>query len=372
MNRTTLVTLLTFAALVLGLISGAAFVTAGPLTPPAGSVAPSYKTLGDVEPRTAISAANTPGNAQCVHRITQPGSYYLTGNIEAPSDMAAIEIAANDVTIDLAGFSVFRGPSGPSTRSLVRHASNFIRNTTLLNGTVRNSGLHGVELGSGAHIEKIRVEEPVQGGITVFGDSRIIDCSVFNPGAFGVTAQGNSLLERVIVNSSGAEGIVMMGEGRVTECMVYFPQGVGILAGNRTTVARCQVSNGASWGISAQLNTTQQTIRDNMLYQNALGNIRLYFRAVATGNHCSLSGAVPNIFAMESANRIEDNACSGGTDAVKVDPGASDNLVIRNSSVGATVGHGFVNIAAANNQIGPVLSAAGSITSSNPWANFSR
>ena len=47
----------------------------GSLTPPAGPVAP---TPGP-EPRIAINATNTPGDADSVYRIAQPGSYYLTG-----------------------------------------------------------------------------------------------------------------------------------------------------------------------------------------------------------------------------------------------------------------------------------------------------
>ena len=45
----------------LALSAAAALVLAGPLTPPAGPVASSFKTLGEVEPRIAITAANTPG-----------------------------------------------------------------------------------------------------------------------------------------------------------------------------------------------------------------------------------------------------------------------------------------------------------------------
>lgn len=46
---------------------------AGPLTPPGGAVAPSGKTLTEVEPRIAINATNTPGNASVLYRIAQPG-----------------------------------------------------------------------------------------------------------------------------------------------------------------------------------------------------------------------------------------------------------------------------------------------------------
>jgi hypothetical protein len=43
-------------------------------------VASTYKTLSEIEPRIALNQANTPGSASKLFRITQPGSYYLTGN----------------------------------------------------------------------------------------------------------------------------------------------------------------------------------------------------------------------------------------------------------------------------------------------------
>ena len=51
-------------------------------TPPAGPVA---STPGP-EPRTAVNAASTPGDADSLYRITQPGSYYLTENLAGVCD----------------------------------------------------------------------------------------------------------------------------------------------------------------------------------------------------------------------------------------------------------------------------------------------
>ena len=75
-----------FACVGVGLVA-----IAGDLNPPAGSVAPTMKTLDEVEPRIAINAVNTPGDSNSVYRISQPGSYYLTGNVTAPAGDSAIE-----------------------------------------------------------------------------------------------------------------------------------------------------------------------------------------------------------------------------------------------------------------------------------------
>src|SRR5215470_13825947 len=71
----------------------------GPLNPPAGPVASTYKTLSEVEPRVAINAANTPGDANSTYRIAQAGSYYLTGNLSGEAGKSCIEIDASNVTL---------------------------------------------------------------------------------------------------------------------------------------------------------------------------------------------------------------------------------------------------------------------------------
>src|SRR5262249_9961969 len=65
----------------------------GPPDPPVGPIASTGKTLAQVEPRTPISAATTPGNGGTIYRITQPGSYYLTDNVTGVSGKVGITIS---------------------------------------------------------------------------------------------------------------------------------------------------------------------------------------------------------------------------------------------------------------------------------------
>src|SRR5215470_6747809 len=106
---------------------------AGPLDPPAGPVTSTYKTLTEVEPRTPLSQATTPGDVANQFKITQPGSYYLTGNMTASTGSApCILIAASDVTLDLSGFSVRNGATEG-----IRISGD---NVTVRNGSVVISG----------------------------------------------------------------------------------------------------------------------------------------------------------------------------------------------------------------------------------------
>lgn len=75
MNKTTLQTTLTIVALAFA----AGALVAGPLDPPSGAIAPTYKTLAQVEPRIPLTQETAPGDANSTFRITQQGSYYLTG-----------------------------------------------------------------------------------------------------------------------------------------------------------------------------------------------------------------------------------------------------------------------------------------------------
>src|SRR5262245_35397859 len=88
------------------IIAAGAAIGAGPLEPPAGGVLPTMKPLDQLEPRIAIDAVNTPGDADSMFRIAKPGSYYLTGNFIGEAGKAGIEIAASGVTLDLMGFTL--------------------------------------------------------------------------------------------------------------------------------------------------------------------------------------------------------------------------------------------------------------------------
>src|SRR5689334_2327995 len=82
------------------LLAGAWVASAGPLDPPAGPVAPTMKTLSEVEPRIPIHSLPL--------TISQPGSYYLAENITAAG--GGITISADYVTLDLMGFSLSGAP----------------------------------------------------------------------------------------------------------------------------------------------------------------------------------------------------------------------------------------------------------------------
>src|SRR6476659_10541606 len=114
----------------------------GPLTPP-GAPAPTMKTLDQVEARTPIDAAHTPGDADSLFKITQPGSYYLTANVTGVNAKHGVETAASGVTLDLNGFDLLGVPG--SLDGVLVTLANAI-NVNVRNGSIRSWGGSGINL----------------------------------------------------------------------------------------------------------------------------------------------------------------------------------------------------------------------------------
>jgi len=176
---------------------------AGPIDPPTGPVGPTMKTLDEVEPRIPINTTNTPGQDDARFAITEPGSYYLTQNelIVGRPDFGTggffpadgILVLADDVTIDLNGFSL-QGGSG--ARIGIRNDPN--ANTSglkITNGTVTNFEETGILI-----VGRETEEDPSE------GDALIADIHVRNNGGNGVFAS-NTIVERCRATGNGITGI---------------------------------------------------------------------------------------------------------------------------------------------------------------------
>src|SRR5829696_8959048 len=95
---------------------------------PSGPPTPSMKTLEQIEPRTVISSVP--------YTINQPGSYYLTNNLYGVSSDYGIQIFANNVTVDLNGFTL-RGVTNAFDGVVTYQSSS---NVTVCNGMISGWG----------------------------------------------------------------------------------------------------------------------------------------------------------------------------------------------------------------------------------------
>lgn len=187
----------------------ALYALAGPsLNPPAGPVAESGRFgLG-----TALSLANTPGDADSHFRITQPGLYYLTGNLTVSATGSAIEVAANNVVIDLGGFELtcttdFSGDP-VTTAGIVASTGNLV----IRNGTVRRFELAGINAAGASAVRAENVHAVGNGGmsgmfvigtgISLGNGSTAVQCTAFDNGNIGIrVGEGSSVIECVAYNN---------------------------------------------------------------------------------------------------------------------------------------------------------------------------
>jgi hypothetical protein len=308
-----------------GVSAFSAMAKAGPLNPPAGAVGSSGKTLTDVEPRTAINATNTPGDANSVFRIAQAGSYYLAANVLIPANKTGIEIAASGVTVDLNGFVLtsFGGLQG------IVASSTSIERITVRNGRILG-GTGGVDLAgiNDVTVESVAAEVATGPGIRTGARAAVVNCSAISNTTSGITVGEQSHVERCTAASTAGTGIEAAAGSRIVDCVsqgntsrgytlnacetsgcvarqnstgFYINGGVasaclaadnsasGFLLGDRAMITDSVADGNGGSGISAP---GECTIRRNTCIENAFNATNaagIYVNAGGTlveGNHC--------------------------------------------------------------------------------------
>ncbi len=414
-NSHTVVSLSAIALLLTG-----AVLYAGPLNPPVGPVTSTNKTMTEVEPRVAISAANTAGDADSLFKISSPGSYYLVSNITGAAGKHGIEIAASGVTLDLNGFDLV-GVPGMGAFDGVRTTVAGLTNIAVVNGSVRNWGQTGINLSDfnvvGCRAESIQGSGNVLIGVQMGNNAHVSKCTT-SGSLYGIFAGINSTISNCAASSASEYGIYVGAGSTVNGCTSYLNAGVGILANSGSNVTGCSafdntrtgiqansgstvtscsaysnaadgfsIGNGTAIGCTAFSNTGRgivatagSTISNCTALGNTLHGIVCTSGCVISGNTCTTNGttgAGAGIRAEGGDNRIEGNNCSGANTGIVVV--SAGNLIIKNSCSGNTINFDFV----ANNRYGPIVNitaanpatvsgnaAASTVGSTDPWANF--
>ncbi|HEX2838338.1 MAG TPA: right-handed parallel beta-helix repeat-containing protein [Phycisphaerales bacterium] len=393
-------------------VLAAGYLVAGPLNPPAGPITSTGKTLTEVEPRTAISAANTPGNATAVVRITQPGSYYLTANLVGETGKHGIDIASSGVTVDLNGFEVIGvGVSGGAFDGV--RAFGAFKNITVRNGHVRNWGDDGVEIANvvnsvGARVEDVQSTGNGGSGISCSTDNGVVlrctasengatgisatrlvsGCTSTNNTTFGITmGQGGSILDSMAF-ANGDDGVRTGFGCIIVNCTSDNNTGDGIEASNGTTITNCSfLANGGSGiNIFSSITVRNCTAVSNTLYgidadtschiegctanSNQLDGIRIGSRGVVRNNLANSNGPSEigaGIHGIGSDTRFEGNTCNNNDFGITVD--GTGNIIINNTCANNV--QAFVLVA--DNLYGPIIDRRipTTVPSTPPVAGFS-
>lgn len=330
----------------------------GALTPP-GVPMPTMRTLDQIEPRTPISLSS--------FTISQPGSYYLTTNLNGGVGRNGVTITSGNVTLDLNGFSIL-GLAGSLEGVVVSVACT---NITVRNGSISGWGSYGVDIFAavGSLVEHLTVSKCGDAGILA-GTGLIQDCVVLGNPSVGISC-GNGQVLRCKAQQNGSTGIDC-SSGQVRDCVAYLNGGDGIHC-QIGEVRNCESLQNSGIGIYVSPGTVSDCVAQNNLQSGiyldapagqAVGNTCIGNNAYSTTNQAG-------IFVNDNRNRIEGNHVSNsGYAGIKVNNSQHDNLIIKNSVMNS----GTFNYVFNTNQIaGPIITslASGVITNNSPWANFS-
>lgn len=394
----------------------------GSLTPP-GAPSPTMKTLDELDAAIAgvgslvtqeaddldvavaevkdaveqvearIDLSTVAGNSTYHHYIDEPGSYYLSSNLEV-TKTSGISIASEGVTLDLNGFAISRatGSGGYGIIIVAEKDHVVVRNGSIVGFSYGILSYSTPAAAKGCLFADLAVSECSAYGIFAGPASRIMDCGVhnnigtgiysgagsslsgciasYNQGEYGIySGIGSSLSACTADNNSGTYGIYASHGSSMTGCSADNNHGTyGIYSGAGSNLRGCTAysntgTGSLSYGIyaragssvvgcSARFNSNTNSpststqgvgiyvsegslIKDCTASNNRGDGIRVEDDCLVVGNSCDgngNNGDGAGIHATSGDNRIDGNNVTDNDRGIDVD--FSGNFIVRNSATG--------------------------------------
>ncbi|MEL6329148.1 MAG: right-handed parallel beta-helix repeat-containing protein [Planctomycetota bacterium] len=349
---------------------------AGPLTPPAGAVAPTGLTLQQVadqaESRIAINQQNTPSGGSALFEINQPGSYYLTGDVSGVSGGFGIRVNVPNVTIDLNGFAVRGLPGSTSGIFLNRADSSTIRNGSvsgwgnqgiratnstgvrLIDLIASDNVANGFQLGDAAFIYRCAALRNVEDGFNMGRASSIVDCQSERNMGSGIRTGLGSIARGCTTQQNVDDGISAGTGSSVIDCVSREDGVHGVDAASSCIVRGCNIFDSGTYGIDL---SSFGTATGNSVSRAGTAGINVAGDCLAENNIVTGTGSVNpaiGIRVFSSDSRIQGNQLSGNATGILGTSSFGGSIFIGNALSG--------NIKAfelpAGNFVGPIVTPA--------------
>ena len=222
------------------------------------------------------------------YTIASSGFYFITRDLTCTAtDSHGITITADNVTLDLMGFSLI-GPGVTGAYHVGIHMNGDSSNVEIRNGTVTNFDNAGIQVGSASggkshRIIDIRAVDNVGNGIFLFSvNNTVKGCTVSGNGEYGIYLSYGSTVTGNTAYNNGNDGIYADGGSTVTGNTAYSNTGDGIYAGHGSTViGNTSRSNGA-YGINLAINNL---VDQNTATQNTTANMSICSPCTFGTNH---------------------------------------------------------------------------------------
>jgi hypothetical protein len=220
----------------------------GSLTP-SNAPAPNFKTLAQIEPRTPISSLP--------FTINTSGSYYITTNLTGTAGSSGIAVAADNITLDLGGFTLFGGGG----HNAVTQSGGSRTNIVIRNGIIRGWTNGGIMVAGSYHVqcEDLNLVDNGGAGILTSSSATVRRCIVSgsqSPSLAGIYCLTGSLVQDCITRSNANVGIYAGVRTRIIDCTSENNAGTGIYVNEGSTVSHCNSANNGSHGIAGTIGVT--------------------------------------------------------------------------------------------------------------------
>jgi parallel beta-helix repeat protein len=288
--------------------------------------------LSGVEKRTTISACGT---------ISESGSYYVTQNLTTTG--TCITVAANDVTIDLNGFTL-TGDGGTDDYGIY---INNVSNVEVRNGTVRGlgRGIYASWSGTATKSNRVINLRAMGNGYGIYLSSYnnlIKDCTVADStdaSGYGVyTSYGSTVVNNTAYNNQST-GIYAYNGSTVMNNTASYNENVGIYTIGGTTVMNNTVYYNQSYGIYAISGSTvtNNTVRsNNQSDSTSSGGIFVSVGCIVKNNTVR-ANLQNNIYVSSGDNAIEENLVTGSGNGIYFD--SAGNFYANNRARGNTTNY---------------------------------